>query len=65
MTRSWPQAEQRPGRRMHTLQYQSSPPRWSVRSGLPHVTQTGGEITTAPALRSAISRSPTTRGAGD
>ena len=50
---------------MHTPQYQSSPRCWSMHSGLPHVTQTGGEIMTAPALRSAISRSSTTRGAGD
>src|SRR6202044_2957437 len=49
----------------HTEQYQSWPLRWKVRSCLPHRAQHGGETASAPALRSAISRSPTTRGAGD
>src|SRR5260370_9601491 len=49
----------------HTPQYQSSPRRCRVRSALPHSAHAGGEITVAPALTSAISRSPTARGAGD
>ena len=36
-----------------------------ARSGLPQSAQTGGEIVTAPARRSAISRSPTALGAGE
>jgi hypothetical protein len=46
-------------------QYQSSPRRRRVRNCLPHPAQTGGEMITAPAWRSAISRSPATQGAGD
>ena len=46
-------------------QYQSWPRRWKDRSCLPHCAQHGGEITAAPAARSATSRSATARGAGD
>ena len=60
-----PQAAQGSRRGPQTPQYQSCPRRCRVRRSLPHSAQTGGEIAGAPALRSAISRSPTTRGAGD
>jgi len=49
----------------HTEQYQSRPWRWKVRSCLPHRAQHGGETACAPAWRSATSRSPMARGAGD
>jgi hypothetical protein len=65
MSVSRPQAEQRPSRRAQPPQYQSWPSRDSVRRCFPQPAQTGGEITVAPALRSASSRSPATRGAGD
>ena len=48
-----------------TPQYQSSPRRCWVRSALPHSAHAGGETAVAPALTSAISKSPTARGAGD
>jgi hypothetical protein len=48
-----------------TPQYQSWPRRCRVRSCLPQLAQTGAEMLSAPALRSAISRFPTTRGAGE
>ena len=63
--RVFPQTAQ--GRRTgpQTLQYQSCPRRCMVRRSLPHPVQAGGDTARAPALRSAISSSPTARGAGD
>jgi hypothetical protein len=48
-----------------TPQYQYWPRRCMVCSRLPQPVQTGSEMPTAPARRSATSRLPTTRGAGE
>jgi hypothetical protein len=60
-----PQCAQCLGRGPHAPQYHSWPPRCRVRRGLAHWAQTGGEILRAPAWRSATSRSPIPRGAGE
>jgi len=65
MIRSWPQEAHRLGRAAQTVQHQSCPRRWKVRSCLPHSAHSGGEMLPAPALRRAMSRSATTRGAGE